>query len=209
MVMTKMKPVITNKAPEVCCSGGFSLMQIALALLVMSALLVVVLPLYFSMVDEARDARLKAVKTGFHSAVLRSREKWLVAGTPGYLETYGDLAMSKAGWPQPAQRQVISETISTSGCVQLWQQLLIDSAPQVSELLMMDESDAAEDAEAQNSLIEALRASADNGSAEFYAIAEQGRCRYYMSHAGQQNLNGNIRLIEYDPNNGRVIWRIL
>lgn len=207
--MTQMKSVITDKAPGVYNSAGFSLMQIALALIVMSALLVVVLPLYFSMVDEARDTRLKAVKIGFQSAVLRSREKWLVTGTPDSLETYGHLVMSKAGWPQPAEQKAGNTTISASGCAQLWQQLLIDSAPQVSELLMGDDPETTDDAETRNSLIEALRASADNGSAEFYAIAEQGRCRYYMSHAGQQNLNGNIRLIEYDPNNGRVNWRIL
>lgn len=192
-------------------SAGFSLMQITLALLVLSLLLIVVLPVFFNMVDEARDTRLKAVNIGLHSAVLRAREKWLVSGRPSTLETYGGLRMSEKGWPLPVDSNRRYSTITAEGCRRFWRNLLIDAAPQVLALSIASDRTIAGDATdvTKERINEALSASADNGSAEFYANAEQGRCRYYMSHEGQQNLNDTIRLIEYDPNNGRVIWRIL
>lgn len=183
-------------------------MQITLALLVLSLLLIVVLPGFFSMIDEARDARLKAVNIGLHSAVLRAREKWLVSGRPSMLETYGRLRMSEKGWPQPVESNRRYNTVTSEGCRRFWRNLLIDAAPSVLALTIAQDRITAGDITKER-INEALRASADNGSAEFYANAEQGHCRYYMSHEGQQNLNDTIRLIEYDPNNGRVIWRIL
>lgn len=166
-------------------------MQTALALSVMAITLAVMIPMLNQLVDDARDARIKAVASGFRAAVFLAREKWYASGREDVmLAGYGrgDIVLSAHGWPIGAGKfdanaakdaHSTADYLSAGRCVRLWSALLEEGSPTVS---------TGDDIHANN--------------VDFVAKVKEGRCRF-DSQNGQQS-----RAIEYDAENGRIMWII-
>lgn len=185
---------------------AFSMIQTTVALAILAMLLVFVLPQYSGFIDDARDARLKAMASGLRAAVFLAREKWVAADKGDErLAGFGnnDLLMSPYGWPvgvieqgkryrlmditQATQMSATAEHAVDKAqsmhrvCQKIWRALLVDGAPQ---------------------------ADIELGAAEMLARAEQQRCRFYMGSYSLETSSATIRFIEYHPANGRVVWKI-
>jgi len=190
---------------KLCCASvnkqcGLGLLQTVVALMLLSLMLVLVLSRFQAVVEDANDARLKALASGFRAAVFLARETWFVrglqqagqhaGGSPGSSRS---VWMSDSGWPQPGATAA-PEVISHQGCALLWRHLLQNNAPTV------------------------MAVGADNGQqieagaiAEIQAEAVQGMCRYYLTDkllGGGFSTPGSQRFIQYDPSSGRVTWQV-
>lgn len=179
---------------------GLGLLQTVVALTLLSLILVFVLSRFLAVVDDANNARVKALASGFRAAVFLARETWFVrglqqagqhaGGSPGSSRS---VWMSDSGWPQPGATAA-PEVISHQACALLWRHLLQNNAPEV------------------------MAVGADNGQqieagaiAEIQAEAVQGMCRYYLTDkllGGGFSTPGSQRFIQYDPSSGRVTWQV-
>ncbi len=163
---------------------GYSLLQTGLALSVMAALVTVSLPRMLDVVEDAKDAKVRAVGSSFKAAVYLTREAWYAAGKPkGALTTFGkgDVVMSSSGWPEKRISQSDTDNGSASGeatCRDLWRALLVDRAPEVE--------------------VSGLKKS----TTEFIAEMDSGVCRYRYVGSDIE------RFIQYSPANGRIKWQV-
>lgn len=175
--------------------SGYSLLQTSFALIVMGILVAVLVPRMIEIVGEARDAKVKAVGSGFKAAVFLSREAWYAGGkTQGALKNFGqgNLIMSELGWPvnvtdgtDHADAQNVNQKtemdktrMGHEACRDIWRALLVEGAPAVA--LQHEEQP----------------------STEFIAEMDGGVCRYrYIEDDAS-------RFIEYNPANGRITWQI-
>lgn len=175
---------------SLCCirQQGYSVLQTSFALAVMAAFIAVLIPRFLDLLDDARDAKVKAVGSGFKAAVYLARESWYASNQPtGVLKNFGlgNLVLSVNGWPigvAENYRNSPEEMLESHICQQIWTALLVEGAP-----------------------VAVAESAAEPGSdteAEFLAVAENGICRFHY-------LRGDgFRFIEYNPANGRIIWQV-
>jgi len=178
---------------------GLGLLQTVVALTLLSLILVFVLSRFLAVVDDANNARVKALASGFHAAVFFAREIWFVRGqnrarqkTDGSADSSRSVRMSDSGWPQPGA--AASASISHQGCALLWRHLLQKNAPTV----------IAVESGTEQPIVDGVRV-------EIQAEAVQGMCRYYLTDkllGGGFAAPGSQRFIQYDPSNGRVTWQV-
>lgn len=163
---------------------GYSLLQTAIALSVMGALITLVVPRMLDVVENTKDAKVRAVGSSFKAAVYLTREVWYAAGKPrGALAAFGngDVQMSSKGWPEMVIGDDDAAMASANDkrvCRDLWRALLVDRAPEVE--------------------VSELRRS----TTEFIAEMDSGVCRYYYIDSDVD------RFIQYNPANGRIKWQI-
>jgi len=173
---------------------GYSLLQTSFALVVMGLLIAILVPRMLELVEDARDAKVKAVASGFKAAVYLARESWYAAGKPaGVVENFGErnLLMSVKGWPVSVVGMAGSENqITDPVCQGLWKALLVEGAPEVGTAKQLE-------------LKRTNQANRfDQVVIEFMASAQEGKCRYYYLEGDDE------RFIQYDPANGRIISKI-
>ena len=163
---------------------GYSLLQTGLALSVMGGLITFLIPKMLDVVEDAKDAKVRAVGSSFKAAVYLTREAWYAAGKPkGALATFGkgDVIMSSSGWPKNIIGDNNIESNLANGelaCRNLWRALLVDRAPEVE--------------------VPGLKRS----TTEFIAEMDSGVCRYRYVDSEIE------RFIQYNPANGRIKWQV-
>ena len=113
---------------------GFTLMQLVVAITLLSILMVVALPRMGMSYDTAHDASVTATGGALASAVILLRAQWVLNGSHQEVDAvtgYGqhDIATTAHGWPSDAGAGTASQhTASIAGdsarCVRLWRALL-------------------------------------------------------------------------------------
>lgn len=163
---------------------GYSLLQMSFALAVMGVLVAFLVPRMVEVVEDARDAKIKALGSGFKAAVYLAREGWYVAGKPeNALGNFGkgNVIMSEAGWPVNVAGEGGDASASSANnrvCRNIWRALLVDAAPDV------------------------VVPGEPQGVADFIAEMDSGVCRYRYIEGD------NLRFIEYNPAIGRITWQV-
>lgn len=119
------------KAPKQY-SGGFTLIELVVVIVILAILAATVLPRFAELSDEAHRASVQGTGGAFGAAVALVRSQWTARGAPGEvnngLEGFGrdNVNTNADGWP------VSVDGGGTNDCVDLWRALLQSNAPTVS-----------------------------------------------------------------------------
>ncbi|MEY8248840.1 MAG: type II secretion system protein [Bermanella sp.] len=123
-----------TESPYSLAVAGFTLMQLVVAITLLSILIVVALPRMSTSYDSAHDARVTATGGALASAVILLRAQWVLNGSHQEVDAvtgFGehDIATTAYGWPSDAGAGTASQhraSIAGDGarCVRLWRALL-------------------------------------------------------------------------------------
>ncbi|MEQ3693480.1 MAG: type II secretion system protein [Thalassolituus sp.] len=137
---------------NVDCSRGFSLLQSAVALMVMSAGMLFLVPRLTDLIDEAHKAHVKSVAMAIKTGAMIYREVWMTDRNSPLL---ADMVLTESGWPSGRVKDTDSvlSAPTTARCAGLWKSLLDVEVP----TLTFD----------------------DDQTFDFQVNVIEGQCRYY------------------------------
>jgi type II secretory pathway pseudopilin PulG len=187
-------PLTRIRSKRLFNKAGFSLLEFALVLMIVSALVIILIPKINHLQDEAHYTSVQLTANSLQTAVRLTHSLWQSQGLnnqTGLLKGYGrgNILIGNKGWPIDAiemNRQ--GSTLATVRfaqddltCIRLWNGLLKDSAPKVG--------------------LEIEKDNIDSNDLEFIYFTQliSGTCRY------RYHLNQGDLQIHYDLATGRVI----
>ncbi|PNH94441.1 type II secretion system protein [Vibrio diazotrophicus] len=166
---------------------GFSLLELIIVIVIVALLAVTALPRLLGTIDDAREASIQGVASGYSSAVVAARTQWEAQARPSVtsggekynLVDYDGvefwLTRSKTsagsstgfsdGYPLALRQSVYSETITDQTCVDLMENLLhsspkVGTAAEVSSDVSLQYSAIADNANASCTYIQQEKSSA-------------------------------------------------
>lgn len=172
--------IFQNKNKRFTSTKGFSLIELAVALVVLGILFSVVTPKLLSLTKDATESQVKTTGTAFYEGIKLARTVWIANGASGPaddLPVYsnspsGSVDFNANGWP--AQHHTLSPqanpTLDNVGdCMSVWKIIL-----------------------------QASTTVANDNSADYRAsYVTPGKCKF-------ENTLNTAYKIEYDSNNGEV-----
>jgi len=187
-------PLTRIRSKRLFNKAGFSLLEFALVLMIISALVAILIPKINHLQDEAHYTSVQLTANSLQTAVRLTHSLWQSQGSnnkTGLLKDYGggNILIGNKGWPIDAiDMNYQGSTISTvrfaqddSTCIRLWNGLLKDSAPKVGLKIEKDIIDS------------------DDTDSIYFTQLISGTCRY------RYHLNKDDLQINYDLATGRVI----
>lgn len=119
---------------------GFTLVELIVVIALLGVLSAVALPRMMNITDEAHRASVAGTGAAFQGGVNLVHSLWRARGAPGAVLNFvslagtrsgGDLSVNVNGWP--ADTRGVSLTLnSTNDCIDVWNAVMIDSAPTVA-----------------------------------------------------------------------------
>mgnify|MGYP000105366835 CR=1 FL=1 len=174
--------------------AGFSLLEFALVLVVISILVVILVPKINDLQDEAHQTRVQLTANSLQTAVRLTHSLWQSQGSINktiLLKGYGggNILIGNKGWPidaiEMSQKNssivIDRQARNDSTCIRLWNGLLKESAPTVGLNIEEDKIDS------------------DAIDSAYITQLISGTCRY------RYRLNQDDMQIHYDLATGRVI----
>lgn len=137
---------------KVDCSRGYSLLQSVVALAVMSAGMLYLVPRVTDLINEAHKAHVKSVASAIHIGAMMYRKIWMTDANSPLL---AHLVMTEQGWPTGRIEDTESafSAVTTARCTGIWTSLLDTEVPTLT--------------------------SKDDHFFDFQVDVVEGRCRYY------------------------------
>jgi MSHA pilin protein MshB len=108
--------------------AGFSLIELMMAIMIISVLAMVALPRFADTGARAQTLAMQASAGSYASAVLMAHQQWRVLGIKTSQENLqgfgrGDVELTQEGWPSGSGGN-ISAVMTVKTCAELWQALL-------------------------------------------------------------------------------------
>jgi competence protein ComGC len=187
-------PLTRIRSKRLFNKAGFSLLEFALVLMIISALVAILIPKISHLQDEAHYSSVQLTANSLQAAVRLTHSLWQSQGSnnqTGLLKGYGsgNILIGNKGWPidviEMNRQDSVIATVrfaqDDSTCIRLWNGLLEDSAPKVGLKIENDNVDS------------------DDIDTIYFTQLLSGTCRYRY-HLNQDDLQ-----INYDLETGRVI----
>jgi len=120
-------------------SRGFTIIELVVVIAILGILSAVALPRFINVTEDAHIAAVRGTAGAFDTGVQLVHSVWVAKGSPGAVLNFislsdtraaGDLSVNVFGWP--ADTRGVSLTLnSTADCVDVWNAVLVDSAPSI------------------------------------------------------------------------------
>lgn len=118
---------------------GFTMIELVVVIAILGILAAFVLPRLADLTDDAHRANVQATRGALTSAVNLVQAQWVAKGKPGAVVNLagfgaGNVDVSIDGWPVGTGDSVTT-AMTSARCVEIWQGLLVQQAPDVSAAL--------------------------------------------------------------------------
>ncbi len=120
---------------------GFTIIELIVVISLLAILAAIALPRFINVTEDAHEAAVEATGGAFSTGVQLVHSLWVTKGSPGAVLNFvaladtraaGDLSVNTNGWP--ADTRGVSLTLnSTFDCEDVWNAVMVDSAPSVSD----------------------------------------------------------------------------